>query len=42
MVIAMVRDVSDSIDLIKNKDKEKDYNKRSNIIYRDINHVFTE
>jgi hypothetical protein len=40
MTIAMVRDVSDFYDLIKNKDKERDDNKRANIIHNDIDFVF--
>ena len=40
MTIAMVRDVSDYYDLMKNKDKERDDNRRANIIYNDIDFVF--
>ena len=42
MTIAMVRDVSDFYDLIKNKDKERDDNKRANIIHNDIDFVFKQ
>ena len=40
MTIAMVRDVSDYYDLMKNKDKERDDNRRANIIHNDIDFVF--
>jgi len=42
MIIAMVRDVSNFYDLIKNKDKERDDNRRANIIYNDIDFVFKQ
>ena len=40
MTIAMVRDVSDYYELIKNKDKEREDNRRANIIHNDIDFIF--
>lgn len=40
MILAMIRDVSDPYDLVKNKGKEMDDNKRANIISTDMMFVF--